>query len=120
MTTTAEVSASVVINDGTRDCENLSQSASVTLATAMANGQRQPIALTAAFTALTVPSGAQGVMIVFVSGANTITLKGITGDTGIVISTAALKTFPILLPLGTSPSIGILSNGVGVVDVIWF
>lgn len=76
-----------------------------------ANGQRQTISLTgSAFTSLTVPSGSKLVML-FLDGAISLVLKGITGDSGI---TLAPSTNPIgvdaLIPLGASPTIGILNN----------
>ena len=65
-------------------------------------GKRETVALTAAFTALSPPTGAAVVVIRVISGAVTLTLKGPTGDTGIVLQSAALTTPPIVLPLGTS------------------
>jgi hypothetical protein len=82
-------------------------------------GKRETVALTAAFTALSPPTGSAAVMIRVVSGAVTITLKGVTGDTGVVLQSGTLTTIPLLLPLGTTPSIGLLSSGTAVVECIW-
>jgi len=120
MASTATVSASVTSNDGARDRISVPVSTTVTVATAMADGKVETYALTAAFQALTVPTGSQGVLIRLVSGAVTLTLKGVTGDTGIVLQSGTLSTVPIMVPLGTSPSIGILSSGTGVVECVWF
>ena len=74
---------------------------------------RQKVTLTASvFTALTVPSGAKSV-IIKVGSATSLTIKGITGDQGIPIAPASNPLgLPVVLPLGASPSIGIL-NGLG-------
>lgn len=67
----------------------------------------------AAFGALTVPTGARMALIELGTGMDDITLKGVTGDTGIDASpTSNPLGLPILVPLGDSPSIG-LTNGSG-------
>jgi hypothetical protein len=71
----------------------------------------------AAFQALSVPSGAQGVLI-DPGGAVSLTLKGVTGDTGIAVAPATLPiTVPIILPLGPTAVLGI-RNGAGVAQTI--
>lgn len=81
------------------------------------------VTLTASvFTALSPPTGAKAVVI-FVGSATSLTLKGVTGDgTGIVVApTSAPIGLPVMLPLGATPSIGIL-NGVAsdqIVTVRW-
>jgi hypothetical protein len=68
------------------------------------------------FQALTVPTGATAVLIIPPSAnANAITLKGVTGDTGVLIS----KTQPTLVTLGTSPSIGLLTAASTVINLVW-
>ena len=64
----------------------------------------------ATFTALTPPTGAAAVLID--PGTNiSSTLKGVTGDTGVKLLPASSPLqIPILLPLGASPSIGILNS----------
>jgi len=88
------------------------------------NGQRQTVSLTgSAFTALTVPSGAKAVMILL-GTAVSLTLKGVTGDTGITIAPASAPIADafICLPLGATPSIGIANGSASAqsVEVIWF
>ena len=83
------------------------------------SGQRQTIAIASGFNALTVPSGASCVVIQVMSGAVTLTLKGVTGDTGIVLQSGTLTSFPICIPLGTSPSLGIDSDGTASLDVLY-
>lgn len=81
-------------------------------------GQWQPLSLAASvFTALTVPTGAKAVLL-DLGQAVSLTLKGLTGDTGIVLCAATAPLgVPVVLPLGTAPSIGIL-NGLGSTQVI--
>jgi hypothetical protein len=65
-----------------------------------------------AFTALTVPTGAKAVRIWLPATAVSLTLKGVTGDTGIAITPSSnFLGLPVTLPLGSSPSIGILNGG---------
>lgn len=73
--------------------------------------QRQQVVLAGSvFTALTVPSGAKTVEI-RVGSAVSLTLKGVTGDAGIAITPATNPTgCPVILPLGATPSIGILNG----------
>lgn len=74
------------------------------------------------FTALSPPSGAKAVRIWLTSADVSLTLKGVTGDTGVVVSPASAFAGMILnLSLGTSPSIG-FANGTAtarVVRVLW-
>ncbi len=118
MTTTAALVLSAVCNDGSRDTQKFYVAPSIADVVGI-NGTRETITLSAAFTALTVPTGAAAVMMQVVTGAVTLTLKGVTGDTGIKLQSAALTTIPICLPLGTTPSIGILSDGAATVDILW-
>ncbi len=84
--------------------------------------KRERVSLTGStFTALSPPSGAQFVLVDLGTSVS-LTVKGVTGDTG---STCAPTSAPvgglILLSLGTAPSIG-LTNGSAtaqVVTVIW-
>ncbi len=74
------------------------------------------------FTALTPPSGAS-LLVLVLTGTPTgiITAKGVTGDTGVPIAPATLfKGFPLVLPLGASPTIGFLNAGSTVAaDLYW-
>ena len=71
------------------------------------------------FTALTVPAGAKAVLVVFpTTGATSLTLKGVTGDTGVTFSAANLRF--ILLPI-TPGTIGFAKGDAGtiVIEVFW-
>lgn len=121
MATNVTVAASVILNDGVKD--TVKESISNTFAALLKNGKRETVSLTnAAFTALTVPAGAKGILLMCDASVGPMTLKGVTGDTGIVILTAVAPGVPIMLPLGTTPSIGILNSNAAAqsVDIIWF
>lgn len=116
--------ASGVVVEGPQDIIS-----DVDIAAALVNGRREPYSIaTAAFTAFTLPTGARGCIVRLVSGALDclLTLKGVTGDTGIVLklaATATLPTLPIVVPVASTAAIGITSaTGVsaGVAEVIWF
>lgn len=63
-----------------------------------------------AFTALSPPTGATAVLILPSTNVS-LTLKGVTGDTGVTIAPASnALSLPLFLPLGATPSIGI-TNG---------
>lgn len=84
-----------------------------------ANGQRQPITLTTGFNAITVPTGAQAVVISVRSGAVTLQLKGNTSDIGVALQASTLTTVPLVLPLGTTPTLGITAGGAATLDILW-
>lgn len=120
MTTTATVAASIVMNDGTKNTVVEQIVASIADVVAE-NGKLELVSLAAAtFQALSPPTGSAGVLMKLISGAVTITLKGVTGDTGIVLQSGTLSTVGVLLPLGTTPSIGLLASGTATVQCIWF
>lgn len=91
------------------------------------NGKRETVSLTGStFTALSPPTGAVALLIPFDKAPNTtlvsLTLKGVTGDsTGIaIIPSSNSKNIPLLLPLGSSPSIGILNGGsTANIEIVW-
>ncbi len=119
MTTTATVLLRAIATDGVQEVQRFTTDASIADVCGI-NGQRQTVTLTAAFTALTPPTGATFVCIQMTTGTATLTLKGVTGDTGIVLNAAALLTLPICLPLvAASSSIGILSDGAATLDLLW-
>lgn len=74
-----------------------------------------------AFTALSPPTGAVAVLIEPDTNAS-LTLKGVTGDTGIAITPSSnVIGIPLLIPLGSSPSIGIYNGGSTCsIRVTWF
>lgn len=83
----------------------------------------QIISLTgSAFTALTPPAGAVFCCLAL-GNAVSLTLKGVTGDTGLALTPA---TNPLgldaMFPLGASPSIGIANGNTSAqpIAVIWF
>lgn len=120
MPSNATITTSLSVNDGSKD--TVKESTTTTIALALPNnGKRETVSLAAAsFTALSPPTGSKGVLIM----AGTLvscTIKGVTGDTGVAIQAASANNIPVLLPLGTTPSIGILNNGaIQSVEVIWF
>lgn len=69
------------------------------------------------FQALTVPTGTTAVLIIPVAGnTQTLTLKGVTGDTGIAID----KLNPTVVSLGVGASnIGITTGGSTGFTVVW-
>lgn len=118
MATAADIVLRCLVNDGTRNVVNWVDEGAVSDVVGV-SGKTETITLSAAFTALSPPTGATWVAMRVVTGAVTLTLKGITTDTGVVLQSAALGTLPLCLPLGTSPSIGILSDGAATIDCLW-
>ncbi len=82
-------------------------------------GQLQSVTLTGStFTALTVPTGAKAVLMELPTTAVSLVIKGVTGDTGVTLTPATnFPGIPLLLPLGASPSIGLLNNSSTAVTV---
>lgn len=77
---------------------------------------QQIVAVGAGFNSVTVPTGYTAVLIVPPSGnAQTITLKGITGDTGVPLS----PTQPTLLTLGAAAAFGLTVGGAVTITLIW-
>lgn len=118
MATTADIVLRCIVNDGARNVINWCDEGAIS-DVVTTSGKLESVTLSAAFSALTVPTGAVWVAIRVVSGAVTLTLKGVTGDTGIVLQSGTLGTLPLCLPLGTTPSIGLLSDGTAVCEVLW-
>ena len=70
-------------------------------------------------TTITVPTGAGGVIVQPpTAGTKTLTLKGVSGDTGIALSLIA----PIMLTFAASPpaSFVITSDGIETLTLFWF
>ena len=115
----ATLDVNLTVEDGTgrRDAEQTRARWSTGDASSL-GVKRERVSLTgSAFTAFTVPSGAKSLEI-RVGSAVSLTLKGITGDTGITIAPASNPIgAPVFLPLGASPSIGV-ANGSGSAQVI--
>jgi hypothetical protein len=85
--------------------------------------RREEISLTgSAFTALEPPTNAKKVRIILPASAVSLSLKGVTGDTGTTLSPSSnFVGGTVELTLGASPSIGILNGSATarVVTVIW-
>lgn len=81
--------------------------------------QTSVVDLVSGFNALTPPTGARWVIIEPLTGAVTWTLKGVTGDTGVAMSSGALPSAPISMPIRPGV-IGItLASGSGTARVTW-
>lgn len=117
MATSATIVLDTTCNDGTRDVQRLRTESTIADVVGEA-GKRETVSLSAAFNALSPPTGATLAVIRWVSGTGTWTLKGITGDTGIALGTPTAATPPIMVPL-LSASVGILASGAGSCEVLW-
>lgn len=118
MATTAAINVRVVLNDGTRDVLTLASEGLSIADVVGQNGKLETVTLSAAFNALSPPTGATLAIIRWVSGTGTWTLKGVTGDTGVACGTPSAATAPIMVPL-SSASIGILASAGGSCEVLW-
>jgi hypothetical protein len=116
--TSATIIQRATANDGTRDVQ-VSVKESTISDVVGESGKRESVSLSAAFNALSPPTGATFVMIRWVSGTAALTLKGVTGDTGVALGTLSATTPAVMLPL-SSASIGLLASATGVVEVTWF
>jgi hypothetical protein len=110
-TATLRFQLEVVSNDG-----ETTQSVNRTLrwSPAVDGGKREVVSLTGsgAFTALSPPDGAIAVCIIPAATAASLTLKGVTGDTGTTIApTSNPINGPTFLFLGFLPSLGIKNGG---------
>jgi len=117
MTTDAAILLRAIVSDGTTDFVKLPLTATVTDVVGD-KGKLENVTLSAAFVALTPPSGATAVILKWTSGTGTWTLKGVTGDTGIALGTPTATTPPIMLSL-SSASIGITGSAAGTLDALW-
>lgn len=84
--------------------------------------KRETVTLTAAaFTTFTQPSGASLLIVIPASAAASLTLKGVTGDSGIgSVPNTLYKGFPMLLPLSAAINVGIANAGaVTTAELIW-
>lgn len=70
----------------------------------------------ATFAAITVPANSTAMLIIPpAANVGAITLKGVTGDTGVLIH----KTLPTCIALGTTPSVGLLCANTTIVTIIF-
>ena len=73
------------------------------------------VALSSGFNTLTAPTGADGaVLLPDPTQSATLTLKGVTGDTGLALSTRAPS---VVMRAG---NIGITASGATKIAVVWF
>lgn len=120
MATQARILLRVVLTDSNGIDRNEVEDVDTIADVVAENGKREQVTLSNGFTALSPPTGAQAVVIRPISGAFTMTLKSVTGDTGIVLGAAStLPILPVMLPLGSSPSIGLTCTGASVVELLW-
>jgi ABC-type transporter Mla maintaining outer membrane lipid asymmetry ATPase subunit MlaF len=120
MATTASILLRAIVNDGTRDVVNFAVTPTDIADVVQSSGKLEEITLAAAtFQALTVPTGAVLLVGRVVSGATTVTLKGNTADVGVVLQSGTLTAMPFCLPLGTTPTPGLLASGTTVVELLW-
>jgi hypothetical protein len=81
--------------------------------------QVQQISLAIGANTLTVPSGAAAVLI-DPGSCVSLTLKGVTGDTGVPIAPASNpQGIPLLIPLGSVATFVIASLSVQTIEVVW-
>lgn len=106
-----------VVDDNSRQVQRLRHESTIADVVGDA-GKRETVSLSAAFNALSPPTGATLAVIRWVSGTGTWTLKGVTGDTGIALGTPSATSPPVVVPL-SSASIGILASGAGSCEVLW-
>lgn len=81
----------------------------------------EQITLAGGFNALSPPSGAKYLVVEFISAGDALTLKGPTGDTGIVLTTSAVNpTAPLCVPLASGSALGFAqSDGGSVLKLYW-
>lgn len=82
--------------------------------------KRETVTLATGWNAFSPPSGAQFVLMVL-GTATGLTLKGVTGDTGIPIAPASSPLgLDVLLPLGDAPALGLTATAGGAqIELIW-
>ena len=122
MASLAKLTVNLEVRDETFN-RTIGEIETATFAPASLLPKREKVTLTlSAFTALSPPSGAKALMILLPTTVINLTLKSITGDGGTTIVPATNTSgVPLLLPLGSSPNIGILNNHTSnqIVDIVW-
>lgn len=121
MASTWETLMRTTITDSTGQISTLLSDNTFPLGTGDAAVDTEVTIAATTFQALTVPTGAKAVRI-RPGTAVSLTLKGVTGDTGIAITPASMPAGQtvfddVYLPLGATPSIGILNGGAGSVTL---
>lgn len=78
--------------------------------------REQVVDLASGANTITVPTGAVAMIMALPSG-NTVavTLKGISGDTGILLHT----TYPLVLPLGSVSTLVLTAAGAVTATIVW-
>ena|SRR5258708_1230532 len=122
MAALAEIYVRVLVTDPTGIAQYREQAPARFGPGAGTTGKRETVSLPGStFTALSPPAGAKALCIIL-GQATSLTLKGITGDTGVALTPASNAIgFDAILPLGASPSIGILNGNASgqSVDLLW-
>lgn len=119
MTVTADVLVRFVARDATSEVVEDRRDIEAEITSAVRKVEK--VSLSNGFNALSPPSGATLCVIEPLTGAVTWTLKGVTGDTGIALAAAStLPTKPVVVPLGSSPVLGITTTGTATANVYWF
>ncbi len=76
----------------------------------------QAYAFSTGFQTITPPSGTVGVKITNLDG--TLTIKGINGDTGFVVTEAANALFPLMIPITSVLTLSATAGATG--DLLWY
>jgi hypothetical protein len=99
----------------------LSEDRTVAWTTTIVKREQVSLTGTSTFTTLSPPTGAKAVLIIPPSGTTSLTMKGITGDSGTTIVPASTPILaPLFVTLGATPSLGILNAGATVtIECIW-
>jgi hypothetical protein len=119
MASTAAVSVSVTVNDGTKD--TVKEAVSVpSVSVSGFNGKRETLTLGVGATTITPPAGAKGVLLLIQTQVN-LTLKGIAGDTGVALQGATANGLPAFIPLaGAGATFVLNSTAGGTIEAVWF
>ncbi len=119
MATSATILSRVVLTDANGLVTARDELEGTIASVLSANGKLELVTIINGFTALSPPTGATFVRIVWVSGTGTVHLKNVTGDTtGIACGVLTATSPAIQLPL-SSAGIGILGSAAGTLEVRW-
>lgn len=116
MSGTAQVAVTATLTSGTTSQK---QYGPVTFTNTSANEQTVSVAVgtNTTITVPTTPSQATGVIIIPpTTNTNTLTLKGVAGDTGIAIS----PTAPTFIPFATAPPVSFVLNASSSTNILFW
>jgi hypothetical protein len=120
-TPSATTTMNTTVTDAAGNTETIVGGAAFPIGVGIAPVDQEVVLTNAVFTALVVPAGAK-VLRLRTNGAVSLTLKGVTGDTGFPITPGSNPLADdCYWTLGANPSIGILNGGASPVTVrcIW-